>query len=234
MSSPKHLWSGDWERESPELKAPPAPRVDAFPITPPDPKPWPPRTPATGSRRFTVTVVAAIVVVLVAVGVTLAATLGGSSTRRTSAQNLSQNPFSQSGSGGAPLLQQSPSTPTTTTPQATTPQGTTTPQSAAPESQPGGASVTAGPTYTWLGMSIADIASGVSVETVNIGGAADAAGVNPGDVIVEINQTEVDSVSQVLAALKHLKLGQSFRLTVDRGSTPVQLIATLTGRPVHS
>jgi hypothetical protein len=34
--------------------------------------------------------------------------------------------------------------------------------------------------------------------------------------------------------LKTLKLGQSFQLTVDRGSTPVTLTATLTGRPTHS
>jgi hypothetical protein len=230
MSSPKHLWSGDWERESPELKSSPAPRVDAIPISPPNPNKWPPRTPPTGSRR-TALVIAAVVLVLAAVGVTLAATLGGSSsTTRTSAQS----PFSQASSGGSPLQQQSPSLPNTTTPQATTPQGATSPQSAAPEGQPGGPSVTAGPTYNWLGMSIADIASGVSVETVSIGGAADTAGVNPGDVIVQIDHTGVDSVSQLRAALKHLKLGQSFQLVVDRGSTPVQLTATLTGRPTHS
>ena len=83
-------------------------------------------------------------------------------------------------------------------------------------------------------MSIADIANGVSVETVTIGGVADSAGVDPGDVIVEINHTPVNSISQVIAALKSLPLGQNFQLTIDRGSTPVTLTATLTGRPAHS
>jgi hypothetical protein len=231
MSSPKHLWSGDWERESPDLASPPPPAsyVEA-PAPPPDPGKWPPRgdREAPARSRRTPFVLAAVLLLLIAVGITLAATLGGGSSSQTSAQN--QVPLNPSSSGGSPLQQLQ----STTTPQATTPQSTTTPQATPPEGQPGGASVTAGPSYNWLGMSIADVASGVSVETVNIGGVADSAGVNPGDVIVEINHTQVNSVSQVVAALKGITLGQSFQLTVDRGSTPVTLTATLTGRPVHS
>jgi membrane-associated protease RseP (regulator of RpoE activity) len=210
MSSHKHLWSGDWQRDSIE----PA-RPEPVSNEPPEP---PASSPGRRSlsRRMLVTG-GAVVVLLAAVGVTLALTLGGSS-----------SPNLQAPSAAVPTtpLQVLPpqSAPHTVVPTQTVPQQATT--QPAVQTQ-----VTVGPTYGWLGMQISDTQSGVTVVTVGPDSAADNAGVNPGDVIESINGTQIESIAQLQKATQGLKLGNRFQLSVDRGSTPVTMTATLTGRP---
>jgi hypothetical protein len=217
MSSSKHLWSGDWERDS---ETPPTEPLGSAPVTPPSPE-EPPRDDG-GARRRRLTALGALVALLIIVGVVLAVVLPGSSSnsnQRTSAQLA--NP---AGTGGNPLLQQ-------TTPQQTTPQQSTTPQQAAQPTPQATAPARIGPTYAWLGMQISETPLGITVATVSIGGVADTAGVNPGDVITAVNSTAVGSIAQLRAAVGKLSVGASFQLTVSRGSTPVTISATLANRP---
>ena len=51
------------------------------------------------------------------------------------------------------------------------------------------------------------------------------------DVISQVNHTTVGSIAQLQSATQNLTIGQSFNLTVDRGTTAVVLTATLTNRP---
>jgi membrane-associated protease RseP (regulator of RpoE activity) len=208
MSSPKHLWSA---------------------------------TPAGGDsgdgprRRFTprLLAVTGLAVVLLAVGITLAATLGGSSKPKLSAQSQPIQP-SVGGNTGTYTLPQITIAPKG----ATGSQGSQTPQQSTPQQnvpqQPSQSSVPTGPTYNWLGMEISDSTQGPTVTTVLPGSAAYDAGVDPGDVIASINGTSINSVSQLSADTAKLKLGGTFQLTVDRGSTPVTMSATLSGLPTKA
>jgi predicted metalloprotease with PDZ domain len=153
--------------------------------------------------------------VLVVAAVALAVGLtGGSSKPRTTAQ-VQTVPANPSGGGGLLPLPQ------------TTPQQSTTPTTSQPSA------VEDGPTYNWLGMQISDTPSGVTVATVTIGGAADTAGVDPGDVIESINNTQINSAAQLRSATAGLKVGNQLQLTVSRGSTTLTLTATLTNRPTR-
>jgi membrane-associated protease RseP (regulator of RpoE activity) len=191
------------------MPQPPDPPVSPEPAGPPEGDANAQRP----NRRPLFLAVCAVVVVLVAAGVTLALT-HGSSTPKLRAQSPSVAPAS-------------PSVPQTVIPTQTVPQ-TTTPQTvASPPTQ------IIGPTYNWLGMQITDTSSGLTVATVAAGSAADTAGVNPGDVIESINATQIGSLSALLKAAGDLKLGNRFQLSVDRGSTPVTMTPTLTGRPTR-
>jgi hypothetical protein len=214
MTRPTHLWSGDWEKDS---RTPP--------IEPTVPSSPPADEPAVGGRSSSrrLAAIGALVAGLIVVGVVLAVTLtGGSSKMKNQSTTHAFVPRPFNGSGGSGLI------PTTTTPQAptTTPQAQTTPQQTQTP-----APVQVGPTYAWLGMQISDTPSGIAVATVTIGGAADTAGINPGDVITQVNSTAVGSVAQLRAAVDKLSVGDAFQLTVDRGSTPVTIGATLANRP---
>jgi membrane-associated protease RseP (regulator of RpoE activity) len=230
MSAPKHLWSGDWERESGDRTPQPAARPTPTPAPAP-PAPEPPQGGGRLSRR-TLLAIGTVIAVLGIVGVVLAFTLGGSSQShaQASARSGSSQYPQYPQSGGSPLVSPSPTYPNQTTPQSTTPQPTS-PQPTSPPQQPTQA---IGPVYYWLGMELNETENGLTVVTVTLNGAGDDAGVNPGDVIESINTTQVGSVAQLDQAVAKLKLGQRFQLVVDRGSTPVTLSATLTGRPTKS
>jgi membrane-associated protease RseP (regulator of RpoE activity) len=224
MTSPKHLWSGDWERESADaddefaaLTPPPAP-----PTTPPSADG--PEGPADNNRRRNRTrliVAGTAVVLLLAVGITLAATLGGSSTPAQQAQAPATTPTVQANPGGS-----SGGIYTNPSPQSQTP---TIQTQTAPQTLP--APVTMGPTVNWLGMQIVGTGAGVVIETVGEGSPAEAAGFEPGDVIQSIGNTPIGSVDQLRTVAKTLKLGQPFQLEVNRGSTQVTAPVTMTGLP---
>ncbi len=222
MSSSKHLWSGDWERDSA------TPPTEPIPTAAPEPPPEEPSGDDGRARRRRQTAAGALVAALIIVGVVLAITLPGSSKPNqpaAQAQSQPSNPGANQSGGASPFLQ--------TVPQVTpsVPQTQTTPQAQAQTTPQTQAATPIGPTYDWLGMQISDTPNGITVATVNIGGAADSAGVNPGDVITAINSTGVGSIAQLRAAVGKLSVGAQFSLTVDRGSTPVTISATLANRP---
>ena len=57
---------------------------------------------------------------------------------------------------------------------------------------------------------------GALIAEVRPGSAAEEAGIQPGDVVQEINRTPVKRVNDLVAALKNLKTGSSVLLKIDR------------------
>ncbi len=57
---------------------------------------------------------------------------------------------------------------------------------------------------------------------MNTSGAADAAGLEPGDQIVAINNHDINTVRDIQSDTKGLKLGAPVKITVMRSSVQVQ------------
>lgn len=203
MNGPKHLWSGDWERESTraaeERPNTPLPALDAEDSEPevtqaPRRRPW-------ASRRAAVALAAGVAAA--AVAVVLVATLGGGSPKHN-ALNAAAPPRVQT------------QVPQQTTPQQTTPQSSPKPQTA---SQP--TPVVTGPTAYWLGMQIVTSPEGAVISTVRLGSAADRAGFEPGDEIMRIDGHEVGQVSQLRTDTANLQIGAAVDIQVLRSSVVV-------------
>lgn len=69
--------------------------------------------------------------------------------------------------------------------------------------------------------------SGALVLSVEQGGPAASAGVRPGDVIVELAGTKVESVEDLLGALRNTEPGRQVALVVDRGGRREELTVTI-------
>ena len=191
---PKHLWSGDWERESAAVSDELAnlvelPRVYApdrlEPVAPPIPRPKParprpkrrrgvrvPRPSRALQRGLAVAIVALLVLAGAAYG--LSALLGGSS---------SSSPAAVTGPTGP---------------------------------------------IRWLGMEIeTQSPSGVVVATVDSGSQGELAGLEPGDVILQVNNRSVNATGEIAKAIKGMRAGQSVQIEISRGSTLYNTSATL-------
>jgi S1-C subfamily serine protease len=84
----------------------------------------------------------------------------------------------------------------------------------------------------WLGMQIDSVNPGtVVIETVAPGSPAEQAGLEPGDVILQVAGRSINRTSQISPAVASLARGAYFDIQVDRGSTVVNTQAVLTGRP---
>jgi len=142
MSGPKHLWSGDWERESAD-----AARNRPGPPAPPPETGWDEPVVASSDRRRRVRLLAIgalTAIVVVAGGIVLANVLGGSPRHRPRPIASVPNPAAgntgspQSNPNGGTGLSQAPgtqTTPTVTVPPQSSPNGGV--QTAPTPSQPG-------------------------------------------------------------------------------------------------
>jgi S1-C subfamily serine protease len=79
-----------------------------------------------------------------------------------------------------------------------------------------------GPSADWLGMQIVTTAEGVVINTVRLGSLADRAGFEPGDQIQEVDNRQVNSVSQLRSDTAGVKLGALVTIDVLRSSVMVQ------------
>ncbi len=226
MNGPKHLWSGDWERESAEAEGrranQPLP-VFGQPVAPPatgDPqsRARSARATAAGAGRGSARarsrrqLVVALFVGLAAavVGIVLAYALGGPP-KRTSLQ---------SSSGHSALAP-----PTQTSPNSQPAQGSQQLQSSIPPQ-------VTGPSADWLGMQIITSPAGVVISTVRLGSPADTAGFEPGDQITAINGHAVSAVDQLRTDTAGLRLGSAVRIDVLRSSAVVTgSVVAMTQRP---
>ncbi len=73
--------------------------------------------------------------------------------------------------------------------------------------------------------------SGAIVLSVSNGGPAATAGIRPGDVVTAIDDDEIASPEDLLAALRQRDPGDRVEVTVRRGNDEQRLEVTLTDRP---
>jgi putative serine protease PepD len=88
----------------------------------------------------------------------------------------------------------------------------------------------------WLGVETSDPTNpaappGAEVQSVTSGGPADAAGVQPGDVITEIDGQQVSDSSDVSRLINGKKPGDHVDLHIDRAGQDLRLGASLGNRP---
>jgi S1-C subfamily serine protease len=84
----------------------------------------------------------------------------------------------------------------------------------------------------WLGMQIETYATGgVVIVTVPAGSLGEAAGLEPGDVIVQIGNQSVSSAADIEKAVAGLRVGQIVGIEVSRGSTLFKTSAILGAPP---
>jgi putative serine protease PepD len=76
--------------------------------------------------------------------------------------------------------------------------------------------------------------AGAEVKTVTPGGPAEAAGVDPGDVITELDGQAVRGSSDVSRIVNTKRPGDHLDIRVDRSGQDVTLGATLQNRPAHT
>lgn len=72
---------------------------------------------------------------------------------------------------------------------------------------------------------------GVAVAAIAAGGAADRAGVRPGDIIIAIDGTPTKTADALIRELAKRRPGDTVELTIERGNKRLKLTATLDERP---
>lgn len=243
MTGPKHLWSGDWQRESAAASDTEADRrqdheeatAGGNAVTTPAPTT---ETAAGNERRNARIAVVATIAVLVIAVVAIAATSGGSAPRSpTTAAAIPTipAPTQTSPSQTAPNLTipgptaPNPTAPTPTTPTPTTPSPATPPAATS--------STTTAPTVapqpvSWLGMEILTIPSGAAVvDALTAGGPADRAGITPGDILIEVDHHGVAGSASIARIVSGKHKGDSVTVTIVRGGTSLDVRTTFTGPP---
>jgi S1-C subfamily serine protease len=196
MTGPKHLWSGDWERESEEAAASRARLTPSAPAASELPPPASTAARRAAPRPRGWMAFAAATAIAIAVAIVL---LGGSSSPKSPAPQAA----AQAG-------------------QATQPFGLTqpTPPVQAAPSQPAVAAVPNQPHVHWLGMEIvAGQNGGVVIETVRIGSVGDQAGLDPGDQIVSVDGHAITTTPQLRGVISGMRPGDQVSITVERGSS---------------
>jgi putative serine protease PepD len=83
----------------------------------------------------------------------------------------------------------------------------------------------------FLGVATEEAATGVRVEEVTSGSAADDAGLERGDVIIAVGDTAIDSPEDLGAAVRRLDPGDTVELRIQRDGSARTVTATLGTRP---
>ena len=99
--------------------------------------------------------------------------------------------------------------------------GTTTTSAAPPTAQPAPPVTTAAP---------APVVEGAYVLSVDPDGAAAAAGVQEGDIVVAVDDVSVSSMNALVLLVRERKAGNDVRLTVVREGERIELVAVLQAR----
>jgi S1-C subfamily serine protease len=84
----------------------------------------------------------------------------------------------------------------------------------------------------WLGMEIITSSPGVPVvETVRAGSNGDRAGLEPGDMILLVNNRPVGTSGSIATAIKGMHSGDHVPLEITNGGAMFQVVATLAAPP---
>jgi membrane-associated protease RseP (regulator of RpoE activity) len=83
----------------------------------------------------------------------------------------------------------------------------------------------------WLGVTLALTPDGVTIAQVIADSPADAAGLQRGDVIEAVDETEVDKVSEFLDQLSDKNAGDTMTLSISRDGQAQDVVVTLEARP---
>jgi S1-C subfamily serine protease len=87
--------------------------------------------------------------------------------------------------------------------------------------------------HAYLGISSSDTEEGVVIESVGTGSAAEAAGLQPGDVIVAFDGQEVTATDDLVSALRSKAAGDTATLTIERNGERSDVTVTLGERPTE-
>jgi len=245
MTGPKHLWSGDWERESAASSGAEAgrrqdhqdPAVDENAARTPAQEPT---TIAAKNRRRNRIAAASTLTVLVLAAIAIAAASGGSDPTRATAptaaaQAPSANPAPTQPTNPNPT-NPNPTNPNPTNPSPAIPTNPN-PPTPSPTTPPSTSSTTTAPPVApqpinWLGMEIITVPGGSAVvDTVTPGGAGDKAGLTPADTIVQIDNHAVTGSASIARAVRGKRRGDMVTVTVVRGGTSLDVRTSYSGPP---
>jgi PDZ domain len=213
MASPRHLWSGDWRGDSDAVADELARRRGQGPHEP-DPEPLPEREPARPTPRTTTS---------------LADTLARARERLAAIARARRRH-----AGLALLVVLGALILAAVGYGISTIGGSGNSNASAGANTSGNFPVTmTGP--AWLGVEVAmPPGGGVIVEKVEPGSPADRAGLEPGDVLMQIGSQPITSPSDVSTAIQGLHPGDHVQVAVLRGASTLTTDAVLTGRPARS
>jgi S1-C subfamily serine protease len=107
------------------------------------------------------------------------------------------------------------------------------PKAALPSSRPPHQAAGGSVARAWLGADTSDLpgVGGVVVVDVVPGSPADSAGLEPGDVITQIDGRPIRTSADVQAVLAGMKAGEAVEIQYQRGPISATAQATLTARP---
>jgi hypothetical protein len=216
MTTPRHLWSGDWQRESAEAaeRLGRRPRPTEAPAKPPG-APLPPQPSALERLlAFLGEAKARLAALLLRTNSRLAAALRSANTRRVRRAVLMGFAMVLSAAAAYAVVS------------AILAPGTKNPASAQRTS-----ALRRSP--AWLGVDLASFPLGAGALIVNVspGSPAAAAGLQPGDVITAIDNQPVQTPTELTSALAGLHAGQVVQIGYQQGPSAYTAQVTLRARP---
>jgi hypothetical protein len=227
MSGPKHLWSGDWERESEDARG----RQDDTEAREPETPQQPP--PHRRSKALPLIVIGAVALITGAAFGLSALVHSGNHHGSADTSTAAQAPFPLVPTVPRPQVPTIPTTPQQTTPSPTTPQPTN-PTGTTPQATPT-PTASSSPIIYWLGMQIETIGPGnVVIDTVRLHTEADQVNLDPGEQIIEINGHQIRSTTDIPEAIKGLHRGAVVPVVVSYGSSNPSTVYLPLGAPPRS
>ncbi len=213
MTTPKHLWSGDWQHDSAAAARDRASRgLQAQ--QPAEPPPPPPRGPSASARAAALLRRARLRLSAATARAGLALAAAGARLTAPRLRRALRPPVLLAIALAALLIAG----------------GAYGVNALLSSGRP--RSTSAGWPAPWLGVQMESLPfGGVVVATVVPGGPAELAGLEPGDVITEINNRSIDTVADVQSAVDGLRAGDTVEIQVSRGSTIYNTDVTLASRP---
>jgi len=85
----------------------------------------------------------------------------------------------------------------------------------------------------WLGVSVDDRDTGVTISGLDRNGPAARSGIRPGDVVVAVNGDRIESSRGLIRAVAVVAPGNSVRLTIRRQGREMEVAVSVGRRPAE-